>query len=413
MDKSDQLASPVIYLGNGRREIHSPFEFKQRHPVPPPLHIVDGNLAPSPVARLEGEKEGHHEGVPQKHAPPPLPHPHLPLRAQQQPPPTRSCGLFGCVRAGAVRAWLCVAWVQGALGMLAILYVSAIWGPVLVQKYNQFMEPIQDRPTLDPQVEILRDAPRGTRPCAVLLLEHGIEGRSRTWYYANETLGEGAWPAIEMGNHSSCTRVIAINYAAIAFTPASTYSPPSLEIQSSQILHLLLKHDVGKLPLYVWCHSMGGLMLLEIVIAAFKRWAAKQVIGNHGDLARSLKGALFFGTPFIGSAWADTLKGYKFVNQNVAELSAYHPRVHTRLDEWWAIQDEVKFKVMCVAETSDTLGMGVIVDSNSAHFACRHGRGVAQVNVGNHFEVHSNEMARSLAWEWFDSLVGPKPLAAN
>jgi pimeloyl-ACP methyl ester carboxylesterase len=143
---------------------------------------------------------------------------------------------------------------------------------------------------------------------ADVVLVHGLDGDPLgTW-----TNAAGLWPIIWLLNshhgiesmrnqfgilhlpRRNKIRVLTVRHRGGTFTDDLESDPG---IIARNLVRLLFHAGVGSKPIIWLAHSLGGLIVKEILHFAFKQQ-------QRQDLFTSTKGVVFFGTPHNGAAWA-------------------------------------------------------------------------------------------------------------
>jgi pimeloyl-ACP methyl ester carboxylesterase len=146
---------------------------------------------------------------------------------------------------------------------------------------------------------------------ADIILVHGLGGDSRsTW-----TNTAGMWPIIwlldaQVGIQSMLhqynindlpaanrIRVLTVSHRAAMFNIDIESDPQYI---ARRLVGLLFSVGVGSKPIIWLAHSLGGLIVKEILFATQN--------GSQRDIFNSTKGVVFFGTPHCGAPWASTLR---------------------------------------------------------------------------------------------------------
>lgn len=123
---------------------------------------------------------------------------------------------------------------------------------------------------------------------------HGLGGDAYdTWQILNQP--ESFWPKW-LSDHFPFANVFSVYYPAAATRWSSDASPMGLLERSRNILEYLSLSDIGKRPIIFVCHSLGGLMVKQLLYTA-----ATMNNNNWTPILRSTKRVVFLATPHTGS----------------------------------------------------------------------------------------------------------------
>ena len=210
------------------------------------------------------------------------------------------------------------------------------------------------------------------RPQADVIFLHGLGGDKRlTWQATEEaTTFWPEWLADEFPQLEFWT----IGYEAAPSAWLGTAMP--LGDRARNILDLLHGEGIGLRPIVFVCHSLGGLVVKQMLQAASTYGDT-----NWNKIAEQTKGVLFLATPHSGSGLADfltTLKeiylpGYlaapmRFMrfNKPIAELQA-HAGPLRELNLWYRNNaGRLGIQTKALYETQDTLGVVRVVNESSS-----------------------------------------------
>ncbi|CAF3890150.1 unnamed protein product [Rotaria sp. Silwood1] len=147
---------------------------------------------------------------------------------------------------------------------------------------------------------------------ADIILVHGLGGDSRTTW----TNSAGDWPInwlldSQVGIRGMLTqygiqdlpqankiRVLTVSHRSDMFNSDADSDPYNI---ATQLIRHLFHAGVGSKPIVWITHSLGGLIIKEILL-----FASKNEI--RIDMFNSTKGVVFFGTPHCGATWASVLR---------------------------------------------------------------------------------------------------------
>jgi tetratricopeptide (TPR) repeat protein len=172
---------------------------------------------------------------------------------------------------------------------------------------------------------------------ADIVFVHGLGGGARsTWAYGLEKKpGYFFWPA-ELGKEWPDCGIWTLGYEAGVIPWLGADGMP-IEDRAINLAHKMTTRGLGDRPIIFIAHSMGGLMVKEIVVqsmtAGDRDWSA---------LVSSIAGIVFCGTPHRGSDVASTARKLSIVLRtqehirDMAEGERHLERLHTRFVEWQA-----------------------------------------------------------------------------
>jgi protein SERAC1 len=188
-----------------------------------------------------------------------------------------------------------------------------------------------------------------------VLFVHGLGGDGReTWTAASDAF----WP-LWIFEDLKTVKVWTLEYPASMFGSANG----SLVIsdQAKQVLDLLGSHSIGKRPLVFVVHSLGGLLVKQLL-----RTAVELQKVDWKAIATNTKGILFLATPHTGSSIASMASKFPLVSKATAQIAANDPHL-LGLNDWYQ-QNAVGlgFSTHAYCETKAYQGQ-VIVDKASAN----------------------------------------------
>ncbi|MEF8697897.1 MAG: hypothetical protein V5B33_01010 [Candidatus Accumulibacter sp. UW20] len=157
---------------------------------------------------------------------------------------------------------------------------------------------------------------------------HGLGGDSWTTWMADPDNIGSFWPhwlAEDVGGLGIWT----LGYAA----SGSKWKEESMPLadRGNQVLDLLYNDDLGQRPLIFITHSMGGIVVKQILRnadAGVKRFAS---------ILTQTRGIAFIATPHSGANlanFAELVAAIYRTNEHVGELAAHHPRL-LELHQWF------------------------------------------------------------------------------
>jgi pimeloyl-ACP methyl ester carboxylesterase len=146
---------------------------------------------------------------------------------------------------------------------------------------------------------------------ADIILVHGLGGDSQTTWFNDA----GLWPIVwlfdlQNGINSmparynirdlppvNKIRLLTVKHHANMFSTDNESDPRYI---AQRLVGLLFDAGVGSKPIVWIAHSLGGLIVKEILYASQR--------GLRCDILRSTKGVIFFGTPHCGATWATAMR---------------------------------------------------------------------------------------------------------
>ncbi|WP_063748442.1 esterase/lipase family protein [Fischerella sp. PCC 9605] len=203
-----------------------------------------------------------------------------------------------------------------------------------------------------------------------VIFVHGLMGHPReTWHPTGKNDDNNFWPAW-LGEELPDVGIWSLGYEVEAFAWKGNTMP--LVDRATNTLALLDTYEIGDRPLIFITHSMGGLLVKQMLRHAYDfgnpRWKA---------IVEQTKGIVFLSTPHSGSDlanWINYIGGILRTTVSVDELEAHHSRLrelnllyrnHERLSqipmEVYSEKQKTYGKILVVNETSADPGIrGVI-----------------------------------------------------
>lgn len=194
---------------------------------------------------------------------------------------------------------------------------------------------------------------------ADVIFVHGLMGHARgTWHPKEKYNDENFWLAW-LGKDLSDLGIWSFDYVAEAFEWKGKAMP--LFDQASNLLDWLESRDLGERTLIFITHSMGGLLVKEMLRTA-QNYKKQEIITQT-------KGIVFLATPHTGSHLAKLIENIKPLTGttvNVEELKAHAPQLR-QLNEWY--RENVRslgIATKVYYETQPVYGI-LVVDPDSAN----------------------------------------------
>lgn len=147
-----------------------------------------------------------------------------------------------------------------------------------------------------------------------IVFVHGLRGGAfNTWRTAKGVAGgarrDTCWPWLLLSKDMPHARLLAVNYATTLSNWGGRYSRPLAEI-ADDLLHKLVQAGVGQRPIVFVAHSMGGLVVKDMLVRSAETGARE---GSEGmgiaSLAQNTRGIVFYSVPHYGSWIADWAGG--------------------------------------------------------------------------------------------------------
>ncbi|XP_050293179.1 protein SERAC1 isoform X2 [Anthonomus grandis grandis] len=165
------------------------------------------------------------------------------------------------------------------------------------------------------------------------------------------------WPKDWLGQDCKNIRVIGINYDTnlSMWTPLCPLEKEKLTLdeRSELIAKNLINCDVGNRPIVWITHSMGGLIVKNILQKGFNSADPKL-----RSLCMNTRGIVFYSTPHIGSKMANLSNAVSLVlwpSVEVQELKENSPRLKEMHEEFLKIVKEVPMRVVSFVELKSTV----------------------------------------------------------
>ena len=195
--------------------------------------------------------------------------------------------------------------------------------------------------------------------CGDVIFVHGLGGSARgTWHPQERQDDDNFWPKW-LGEDFPDVGIWSLGYEVEPFKWKGNSMP--LADRATNILDLLDSYEIGDRPLIFITHSLGGLLVKQMLRNArdFGKWQA---------IAFQTKGIVFLSTPHSGSdmaSWIKHIGGILQTTVSVEELEAHHSRLRElnllyRNDEQFS---QIPMLVYC--ETRPTKGI-LVVNQTSA-----------------------------------------------
>eukprot|EP00963_Diacronema_lutheri_P014131 scaffold2858_cov659-Pavlova_lutheri.AAC.102 len=147
-----------------------------------------------------------------------------------------------------------------------------------------------------------------------IVFVHGLRGGAfNTWRTAHGVAGgarrDTCWPWLLLSKDMPQARILAVNYATTLSNWGGRYSRPLAEI-AHDLLPKLIEAGVGQRPVIFVAHSMGGLVVKDMLVRSAEVGVGGRNQGvGIASLAQNTRGVVFYSVPHYGSWIADWAGG--------------------------------------------------------------------------------------------------------
>jgi len=195
-----------------------------------------------------------------------------------------------------------------------------------------------------------------------VIFVHGLGGDARgTWHPHGKSSDNDFWPAW-LGEELSDMGIWSLGYEVEPFKWKGNTMP--LVDRATNTLAVLDSHEIGVRPLIFITHSLGGLLVKQMLRHAWDYGTPEWKL-----IVEQTRGVVFLSTPHSGSNMANWVKYIGVILQasvSVDELEAHHSRLRElnevyRNHEWLS---QIPIQVYC--EKQKTSGF-LVVDETSAN----------------------------------------------
>ncbi|MBN3942312.1 AAA-like domain-containing protein [Nostoc sp. NMS9] len=199
--------------------------------------------------------------------------------------------------------------------------------------------------------------------CGDVIFVHGLGGHARGTWHPQELRNDDNFWLTWLGQERPDLGIWSFGYKAEPFEWRGSTMP--LFDRASNLLEYLQVNDIGKYPIIFITHSMGGLLIKEMLRNAqtFKKTA----------VIEQTKGIVFLSTPHTGSHLANLVDKIRILARSsisVDELKAHIPQLR-QLNEWYRQNvDFMEIATKVYFETKPTQGF-LVVDPDSANPAIK------------------------------------------
>lgn len=193
-----------------------------------------------------------------------------------------------------------------------------------------------------------------------VIFVHGLGGDARgTWHPQGNRNDDNFW-LYWLGQELSNVGIWSFGYEAEPFKWKGKAMP--LFDQASNLLEWLDNRYLGERPLIFVTHSLGGLLVKQMLCSA-------QNFKDKQEIIDSTKGIVFLATPHTGSNLAnliDNIGTLTQTNVNVEELKEHAPQLR-QLNEWYRQKvNDLRIKTKVYYETQP-MSRILVVNEDSAN----------------------------------------------
>lgn len=192
-----------------------------------------------------------------------------------------------------------------------------------------------------------------------LVFVHGLGGDLiDTWKSGKDS--DAFWPDWLSGE-SGLIQIWTLGWPTKKFSWGSS-DEMTIQDRANSVLELLCNHEIGDRKLIFICHSLGGILVKELL-------RSSDTLNNPvwKKISANTVGVVFMGTPHTGSSLANVLKLVPGTSMKVAELSR-NDGILRNLNHWYrAYASESGTKTLTLFETKPVPDLNLlVVDQSSA-----------------------------------------------
>lgn len=193
------------------------------------------------------------------------------------------------------------------------------------------------------------------------LFIHGISGSAQsTWQSSSYS-----WQNF-LADEFPDSRAYGLEYSSAVFNISPSFEDENIGTIAAEAIDLIHSLDFGRLPLFVVCHSQGGLLLKAIISHAATKSVASHLIS---PFLETLNGVAFFATPHKGTALANPLKWLRgLTTKQARELSPDNPMMNFTHSGFVHFARERSLQVLNLIETKKTFGLARVVNAPLSDF---------------------------------------------
>jgi pimeloyl-ACP methyl ester carboxylesterase len=195
--------------------------------------------------------------------------------------------------------------------------------------------------------------------CGDIIFVHGLGGHARSTWHPQELANDDNFWLMWLAQERPDLGIWSFGYNAAPFEWKGATMP--LFDRASNLLEYLAVNDIGKYPIIFVTHSMGGLLVKEMLRNA-------QTF-NRQSVIKQTKGIVFLSTPHTGSHLANLINNIGTLARttvSVDELKSHIPQLR-QLNEWYRQNvDAMAITTKVYYETKPTK-IVLVVDPDSAN----------------------------------------------
>jgi predicted alpha/beta hydrolase family esterase len=199
--------------------------------------------------------------------------------------------------------------------------------------------------------ELHRISAGGGTPRADVIFVHGLDGGPfETWQHKPKRQTD-CWP-YWLASDAPQVSVHTLEYAASSLEWLGPAMP--LGDRAKEVLNELARRGLGQRPVVFVCHSLGGLLIKQLL-----RTASDDAAENRWrTIADQTRGVVFVATPHAGADLARTLRRVGWALRTSPAIEDLRPHVSTlrELNEWYrGFVKPRQVRTLCYYETYRTM----------------------------------------------------------
>lgn len=183
-------------------------------------------------------------------------------------------------------------------------------------------------------------------------------------------------------------RVLGVNYDTsvslwTGICPEEAQRTP-LEVRARDLLDQLLQAGVGRRPVMFVCHSMGGLLVKNMLVMAYESENPDMI-----NFAKNGKGIVFYSTPHRGSSFASLNTPASIVvmpSVEVQELRQESENLKSLHSKFLELLRDVPMEIVSFVETKGTIISAMKIAISLVHVDS------ANIGIGEHYEIPQDHL---------------------
>ena len=194
-----------------------------------------------------------------------------------------------------------------------------------------------------------------------ILFFHGLGGDAeKSWGGPGQP---GFWPAWLLDDLKGVA-IYSLGYIAPKFHTTGKDANMPMYDKASELCDYVTKSGLGKKPLVIICHSLGGLLVKQIM-----RNCDGSLDKHHQALIENVRGVVFLATPHDGSVGSDLVKHFPILNNSQIVQAMQSDDAGLRDLKQWFSKAAYDRSVLVKAyfETKPMIGSTLLVGQNSAN----------------------------------------------